>query len=450
MESTVSIIGKAPSGIMAVAVAVLVIAAIILVYASCNAGKATARREKYRKLFNESSGVFDAPAKEALDTILSSTARGAEDAYTAATILDLNVGDGNLRGNRANRQNIQQLYTEALHDMQRNPVVPATQDVGLFTLFDVEEDENRLDPLFMVQHIGGFIDRNPDVLQREFIDLYAQTVPHVHAKKVEQARAEVVAKATAEGRVLSRAEAVEQLTDALETHNTDPQNVHDSAVNVGLRDTLATLRSTTKIRDFDKCSEELRQYISDNHRDSAKGQRALSALETISAGNFNSSIGANESEVFATVWSRADENTNTEQIREAVVDAMNDFYERGSANPVCINGRCGRLIGSLATLDRDPTVGAVQTLEQHRNDIMSQVSAALQREIDIASRSEDAGLKRVAESYTVPGVTADPAHEQRFIEGVKREIDTIIDAKKEVLGGSMETIKKDAYAALSV
>lgn len=411
------------------------------------------RRRKYRHLYQVSNGAYDESARQALDTIRQIDTPTAEDEFTAGAIVELNKNNGDMRrATVADGEEVLRRYRATLMD-----------------LFEHPEQERDINPLFMVDYIGGFIERNERDLQAwpdggQFMQVYAQTAPDIRGDNIEQRRVEAAQAAS------NRIEFVDEFLKHSKTHTNDPQNVHDSAVNNSLRRTMERLRGTTVAKPPRACIDEARDFIESSDLSPGRKARALRALDSISIGSFNSTIGSTDTDVFSVVWSRADEHANAAKsklMREAVVESLADFYdplkdENGQSlrdtsgeiqynqNPVCVNGRCGRMLESLVLLDHDDQVGGAQTLEQHKNDIMESVKSALHREIEAAKTSDDEDLRNLAKSYEDPNVTVKPEVETQFRETVKKEIDVIVDAKKEVIGETAAaTIKQEAYAAIA-
>ncbi len=419
-------------------IAVITIAILVIVHRCIRVRN---RRRKYRELYDASAGDFDREAFEALKEIRQLPEKNADDNFTAGNILELNRNNANLQRAHANMEDtlIVEHYREALNDLHDNP-----------------RETREIDPVFMIDYIGGFIDRNENDLRMmqhggvEFINYYAETAPVIRQESTEQRR-EAAAAASE-----SRLQFAGNYLDRTKTHTRDPQNVHDSSVNVGLRETMETLRNNTYVRPSSECINEARKYINTCDLSEEKRSRALRALDKVSLGEYNGTVNASETEVFSTVWSRTHLDANRENsqlMRESVVEALADFYDRrpdGSyhENPICTNGRSGRLLTSLVTLDHDDRIGAVNTMENYKNEIMEDVKKALHREILNAKNSDDSELKLVAQSYEDPSVDVPQDAEQRFKTIVRKEIDIIVDNKRDVLAGSADAVRQDAYAAI--
>jgi hypothetical protein len=411
-----------------------------------------AKRKKYKWLRNNSCGSYDDRAQAALREIDSMEVKTSDDDFAAGNIIELNKHQGDLReAPGVDEVDIIRHYQNALADIRDNPGT-----------------DRDIPPMFIVDYIGGFIDRNANELMTipagyQFVGFYAGTAPKIQHVDINTRKQQAASESS------NKIEYIEKFIDSGITHTNDMQNVHDSAVNNSLRRTFANLKSSTVVKPNNTCIEEAIAFLNEYKISPEKKSRALRALDTISTGNYNSTLGATDTEVFAMVWSRADagENAhNATRIREAVIDALADSFDplrdpdgkiiknangeiEYNKDPVCVGGRCGRLLESLVLLDHDDRVGGAQTLEQHKNDIMESVKKALQHEIENAKNSSDPDMKAVGMSYEDPSVETKPEAERQFRETVQREIDAIIDSKRDLLGSAADRVKQEAYAAIS-
>ncbi len=188
----------------------------------------------------------------------------------------------------------------------------------------------------------------------------------------------------------------------------DRQNVHDSKVNSDLRDTLARLGPGRNPR---QCIAEARELCADN-------PRALSALSLVEAGNYIMSLGTSEDRVFASVWSRADHPDNSlvrDDLRRAAVNALADCIE--GSGPVCINGRTARVVGSLAAIDSDASIGNVGTVDMYKQDIVSGAAAAMDGKL-----AELRAADRAAVDKWESG-DSDPAIERELRSAISAHVD---------------------------
>lgn len=186
----------------------------------------------------------------------------------------------------------------------------------------------------------------------------------------------------------SRAETANVFLDNSQVYTTAPQNVHDSSVNNDLRETLTLIAVDNPNMGAAAAINEAREQIK-LYKDATRRAKANATLQKIvnneSCSTFANIPGvpAREADIFALVWSRCDHpqnETSRTLMREAICTALVDAIEQPPVHrggqlvyePVCINGRIARLIGSLTLLDFDPRVGAIMTYEAYRNQILEE------------------------------------------------------------------------------
>src|SRR5690606_5451139 len=127
-----------------------------------------------------------------------------------------------------------------------------------------------------------------------------------------------------------------------------------------------------------------KQYINTLDVSKGKKENALRALNNIAQYNRHVSVlDSNEKEVLARVWGRTNASgneNNSKLMKEAVVNALSECVEHN--NVVCANGVVSRLLESPVTLDKDKTVGNINTLENVKNMIFDKAHILIEREIE--------------------------------------------------------------------
>jgi hypothetical protein len=97
----------------------------------------------------------------------------------------------------------------------------------------------------------------------------------------------------------------------------------------------------------------------------------MRVLNKMSEGDMIGTFGENEDRILAYTWERCNHprnRENAELMREAIANALSDGIENDTQ--VCINGRCGRVLNSLVTLDYDNEVAnGVMSFEAYKNQI---------------------------------------------------------------------------------
>ena len=198
----------------------------------------------------------------------------------------------------------------------------------------------------------------------------------------------------------NRKEAINIAFDEAIKYTDDKQNVHDSKVNHDLRTTLQTLRAQAAPGlSSDICIDEAHKFIG-KIDDQNKADLAARVLEQIKKKEYISTFNMREDMIFAYVWDRSNHPENAENgdlIREAIINSLADSVENGAL--VCINGRCSRMINSLATLDFDSSMGAALTFEAYRNQIFQEVKEIVNQAIDNGKNSSDDAVRDIASKF---------------------------------------------------
>jgi hypothetical protein len=107
-------------------------------------------------------------------------------------------------------------------------------------------------------------------------------------------------------------------------------------------------------------------------------------------------------------------------------------------------------MSSLATLDADPTMGQVFTVQMMKKKVFKEVNDMFQKEIEAAKNSPNQKLKQVGESYTNPRIVPDEETEKTFVAEVKAKASKYIidNYKDEVSDTDLEDIKIEAVSAI--
>ena len=356
-----------------------------------------------------SAGVLDRAARAALNEIRDRPHLDPPDRFFRAYIIDNNVNEH--RG--PPEPQVVEDYEAVMHAI----VYQGGLDFGMFA------DD------FIVQHIMNRVPFTPLTATAQ-----AQSVENRLAAATQEAE--------------TKAEFAEAYLDRSMTHTSDPQNVHDSAVNAKLQVTLERLRVDPAGKK--KSIAEAREFI--GRYDATKAGNAMRTLDKIENGAYIDTFRDHEDNIFHYVWNRTNDlrnEKNASLMREAVVDALNDSVEKDSL--VCIGGRCSRILSSLVTLDFDPSIGAAMTYESYKNQIFSETNQIINEAIDSASKSDRENMRNVARSFREPlgGVEVEPDVEAEFVRGVKQSID---DNMSKYIGSlkpdEISKLRDECYAAI--
>ncbi len=415
-------------------VAVVVIVFIVLIYWLCINGKDSTRRNRARSLIHKSGGTFDDEARAALMEINNIDDMTPEDRFQRGRIVRYNV----LQGGVANARALDVVVRDfagtlaGMHEATRIHTRVAPQG-GMFMLHNIEElGRDIADDDMIAQIYFGFLETVND------------TVPAVRQEIIEQR----VARATESN--TTRLGAVNDALDDAVTYTNDPQNVHDSSVNNDLRDTLMRLKTgASDDLDVSNCIDSARDYITANRAKLGydKTERALQVLETIRKGDTISTYKDTEDHIFALTWDRCSDPRNRDNaalMREAVITALADSVENG--NQVCINGRTGHVLNSLATLDYDPALGSAMTFEAYRNQIYQESKEIINSVVESAKLSTDGALRASAEAFEAGDSSLDTASDDRFKNDLRSRIDNNIDTyEKKLTPKDLSSIKEECH-----
>lgn len=265
-------------------------------------------------------------------------------------------------------------------------------------------------------------------------------------------------------------------------NTSDSQNSHDPSVNAAKKAIVARLRAEQgaegRLPTLDQIVEEIRAGSDAFSRDPRTGQprpalteKAVAVVRRAHNGERSSSASASDEEVLRRVWARADDSRNADRrdkMRQASYDALVDSWGRGIGGDQiqCVDGRIGRMLGSLSWIDCDENNWEMRRLEQHKNEIFEKVAGVIKASAaEAASQDGDAALKRVGLSYLATTQaelaqigTVDPAKEKDWIAATRERIGRMIDdhcasldraAPGTVPKHAIQGIKKEACSALA-
>lgn len=406
----------------------IIIVILVLIWQRARTSNTDTIRREAEELRNGSAGTFDAAAAAALERLDNIENPTARDRFNRAAIVDQNVMQSDVND-----------YIADPVDLQRR----VAAEYGR-ALDNMEPD---MDAIFMINYIENFNDRAHDP---QLANTLATTVPGIHSESIERRK------------LVPAANKREAITNYLENsinYTSDPQNVHDSSINSDLRATLRKLRASSPNADPHTAIYEVRNYI-DANVTGPKRHRAERTLNIIEKGHKIGTFDDTEDGILSVVWERAKDKRNSANevaMKDAIVTALADSVENGS--PVCINGRCARVLNSLVTLDFDPNVGSAMTLEAYRNQIFKETQDIIKNHIDTATKSTDPAIRAVAESYnssivnssTVSATQSETFQraEEQFQNNVKKAIDVNISTYINKLAPrDLERITRECHAAV--
>lgn len=369
-------------------------------------------REEGWSAWQKSNGIMDANAILSYKRLLRVPRKTRT--YTDEFILD-QILNTNIPNSAENKRDATKLYKRLVNKAETDTLertltllAESPQLNFLKETYNTRRFKRRdlLHPLFVLDRIEPRVDRLPnagDMRQR----VQACRSRYIEAARNE-ARVETATENDADGDHQPRVAQVERVIDAGISHTSDPQNVHDSAVNISLRKTLGRLkwdRAGTAVtsKEIERCFKECRLFIDDHITDDDEKARLNMALDQISQGHYNSSLNDREDQIFAIVWDRSKNPANVatgrvNSIKLGVLNALSDMVD--GSDMVCSSGRCGRLVDSLMVVDFDPEIGKIQTVEMVRNEIFQKALAILNECITEAGNSNRPHMNEIHREYT--------------------------------------------------
>lgn len=374
---------------------------------------------------NLSSGGFDGYAKAALEDLTRIRNPTAADYFQRGDLVLYHGLNGEMRRGPAAQR--------ALNEVTRN--YTNAMNAGL------EQRVGRHEPEFMLHRMEEFGTNLAEqhMLLDGVMQLFVNTL-EVKAPLLRQATV-IDRRDRAINETSTRADAMQMALSSAIKYTSDAQNVHDGKVNADLRDTLSRLKATAGDADPSASIDAAAAYIDGDNKD------ALTTLALIRQKNYIGTFGESEDKIFSAVWERCSHTKNKKMkslMRDAVITALADSVENGV--PVCINGRCSRLLSSLVTLDYDDKVGGAMTFEAYRNQIFQDIKHIVDREICTMKESDSAVDQAVGAAYETGEECKHTDAETAFKTQLKREIDLDIDAYVDKLtAGEIATIKEECY-----
>lgn len=412
-----------------IAAAIILVIIVYFIYQLCDTDDR--RRRRCANYMIQSAGGFDEPARAAIREIDRIAAPTADDYFRRGYLMQHNV-----LGTAAPVPTVRRVAAigGVLHDYTR----------ALLTLNTADQ----VDPGFIVRRAEIF---NDDIarmddddtivhLIMQFGDLVATTATRTRQDIATDRINRVSATTT------SHAQAISAAIDDASTFTSDGQNVHDTNVNADLRETIQKIKASIATPvDPTKCIHDA--SVLALAAGSTKAQNASRVLAIIRKGYFIETFNDTEDMIFAYVWTRCDHPRNhaaADLMREAIITALADSIENGTE--VCINGRCARVINSLATLDYDDTMSGALTFEAYRNQAFQDVKDAVAVSIDRARESSDPATRAAGDAYDLGNEPPDTAADQAFRSDLKNAIDVCIDAYTAKLSSAERAnLKSECY-----
>lgn len=164
----------------------------------------------------------------------------------------------------------------------------------------------------------------------------------------------------------------------VKTFKSDSQNVHDSTLNSDLALQFKKIKNYNQLEGLKINVEGFKPRT----KDPEKNKRINNVLNVIkSNASVTSLIGGTEYQLLEAVYNRiySSQNINNrEKLLEALTDQLNECATSDTST-VCVAGRCGHVLSSLAILDNDPELGILKTKEVIRNSLLNDAAHIVER-----------------------------------------------------------------------
>jgi hypothetical protein len=390
-----------------------------------SAAQDTRRRKRAITGILNSNGTFDAHAQSALRDLSELQNPNPEDHFQRGRLRQLNMLE-NTQPRGRDLHAIVRDYTAAVANDQPNPEFVLHQVGDFYYNFDDTEDDPETQRLLF--GLGVTLNN--------------------HGPQIRQTT--TAARAAVAAQEPTQAAAVSRYLDLATHYTDDQQNVHDTKVNKDLNAILRRIKTndTHCTDNTDATLNDIRKFIRTEYTGSK--DRAMRAVDAMCSNPTPIlTFGETESNILALTWLRAQHRRNAENsydIQTAVCNALEDSVEGG--NVVCSNGRCGRVLNSLALIDFDPTLTGAMTYEAYRNKIFQETKEIFEREMTIAEQSDDPKIRQIGQSFDDPSIDQDPQALAIIKTGIKHEIDSNIEKYNHILSPAEQSnIKQECYVA---
>lgn len=223
--------------------------------------------------------------------------------------------------------------------------------------------------------------------------------------------------------------------------SSDPQNVHDTEVVNELAIRYNRIKNKNQKNPKSESLFDIEEAINKHNFQSHKEkQNALNAFYIMCKGNNISSLSDTEDNVIYNIWNRIKDNDNKDnqnELKKSFMNSLSSIYENDK--PVCINGRCSRMIDSLTLLDTDKKINQpIKTTEILRSEILNKSYKIIQDEL----AATDNDTREIYNGNKSGDII-------KFESYLKDKIETTIrDDYPEVKPSTLDNLIKDAQAGV--
>ena len=246
---------------------------------------------------------------------------------------------------------------------------------------------------------------------------------------------------------------IDDVLDGFVVHTSDPQNVHDSSVNMKIKSSIDTIKGiVVDENEINENVEECIEHVLSRSIDEADRKRLNIALSELRKGSYNGTYNMNEDALLSLIWKRTKHPVNvienrSSNLKECIVDAIRDMVV-DDGRIVCSGGRCARLVASLTYVDHDDTLGNPRTVENLREIIIERTKDILHAKIEQARLGTEE-MQGVADYYMGLESDADNAAKVTFEKTLIRDIDDMINEySQELRDDDKENIRQFCHSAI--
>lgn len=410
-------------------IAILIVLVIMFIYAKSARSRTHIR---IRELIDSSNGTFDGPAQEALEE-LNGDELTPEQHVTRGNIIRYNILQGRLGGGDL----FTRVHARRVIDDYNRAIIGFAAEARA----GVRDREFLIEPNIFLNQMPRADDIEEDPgLQRLLIAMWENV--NVYGDRIGQNSAADKIKRAVENAPTRQAAIAAALKPEIAP---DPQNVHDSKVNSDLREILRKVEAPVNVNDQ---IADAQKYIST--LDDTRAGKATNVLDIIKKGENISTFGEHENRIFALIWARCDDVRNYESrdnMREAVIQSLVDCYDGTPPSIVCINGRVGRVLNSIALLDYDPAISGAMTFAAYQSMIMNDAGDIFHEELNKLADSEDPAERELFTAYKDPTVVPNSDTEAAFKKTLTTRIETMLLAYKDKFSvGELDRLREDALS----
>ncbi len=255
-------------------------------------------------------------------------------------------------------------------------------------------------------------------------------------------------------------EATNKFIDLSIQHTSDTQNVHDTGVLNGLKETVDRLKqeqSTSQLPSMQNVVKDLtnRFYNTDGFDTISR------VLEAVNREEIVMSLGISDKECLQRIWLRINHDKNKE-MKERLINSLFDNLIDCVENDyvVCVNGRASRIISTLVLYDFDKKNWDIRKFEDIKNEIFENTKRIIASVAIQATNSQDIEMQKAGRIYLAKtqkeyeeiGEIKDE-YFNKLIEEMKREIGLMVDNiindyyKGNISPIVVDKIKKEAQSA---